>query len=464
MPVVVGIRFKDSGKTYFFDPSAVETLNQGDSVIVETVRGLELAKVARAPHSVAETEVVGELKPVIRRAEAADFERMRLLGARHDEVLDRCSEKIVEYSLPMRLVKAEYSFDGSRLTFYFTSEKRVDFRVLVRDLARTFKTRIELRQIGPRDEAKLLGGIGPCGRMLCCSTFLPDYARVSIKMAKDQDLPLNPTKISGVCGRLLCCLSYEHEQYLEIKTELPRRGAWVQTPDGPGEVVTVNVVRETVIVELAGSGVHEEFSPSQITEATQRVGTLARSHPEEGIAPFAVGSPRPEKREPPPRREPKHTGERRLLRNEIDDPDVLDALALLEEGIEERGAPPPESRRPAPARPEESHQRESRAEGPIERIQPPLILPDLSTDDLDAPPPRAIDTRRAPSIPPRRDLPPNRPDHMQRRPPHAHPHQAPAAPMQEPPNSAPSAGPPRENELPRMPRHRRKRHGGRGER
>ena len=144
----------------------------------------------------------------------------------------------------MALVKAEYSFDGSRLTFYFTSEKRVDFRVLVRDLARTFQTRIELRQVGPRDEAKLLGGIGPCGRLLCCSTFLPDYARVSIKMAKDQDLPLNPTKISGVCGRLLCCLSYEHEQYLEIKAELPQRGAWVQTPDGPGEVVTVNVVRE----------------------------------------------------------------------------------------------------------------------------------------------------------------------------------------------------------------------------
>ena len=331
----------------------------------------------------------------------------------------------------MRLVKAEYSFDGSRLTFYFTSEKRVDFRVLVRDLARTFKTRIELRQIGPRDEAKLLGGIGPCGRMLCCSTFLPDYARVSIKMAKDQDLPLNPTKISGVCGRLLCCLSYEHEQYLEIKAELPRRGAWVQTPDGPGEVVTVNVVRETVIVELAGSGVHEEFSPTQISEATQRVGTLARSRAEEGIAPFAGGPPRPEKREPPPRREPKHTGERRLLRNEIDDPDVLDALALLEEGIEERGAPPAEPRRPAPPRPEESatqggaRRRAGRRDG-----RSPLILPDLPIDDLDAPPQRPADTRRAPGIPPRRDPPPNRPDQAPRRQQHTHPHQPPAEPAQ----------------------------------
>lgn len=463
MPVVVGIRFKDSGKTYFFDPSAVETLIQGDSVIVETVRGLELAKVARAPHPVADTEVVGELKPVIRRAEAADFERMRLLSARHEEVLERCTEKIVEHSLPMRLVKAEYSFDGSRLTFYFTSEKRVDFRVLVRDLARTFKTRIELRQIGPRDEAKLLGGIGPCGRMLCCSTFLPDYARVSIKMAKDQDLPLNPTKISGVCGRLLCCLSYEHEQYLEIKAELPRRGAWVQTPDGPGEVVTVNVVRETVIVEL-GSGVHEEFTPTQITEATQRVGTLARSRAEEGIAPFAGGPPRPEKREPPPRREPKHTGERRLLRNEIDDPDVLDALALLEEGLEDRVAPPAEIRRPTPPRPEESRHREARVEGSDDRMNPPLILPDLPTDDLEAPSQRTADTRRAPGIPPRRDLPPNRPDQVQRRPQHTHPHQPPAAPSQEPPSGELPTGPARENEPPRIPRHRRKRHGGRGER
>ncbi|KPV49332.1 hypothetical protein SE17_33255, partial [Kouleothrix aurantiaca] len=213
MPIVVGIRFKDSGKTYFFDPRGLDLLTGGDHVIVETVRGLELAKIIHPPHEVSEAEIVGELKPVIRRAEDADFERMRLLSERHEEVLARCSEKVLEHNLPMRLVKAEYSFDGSRLTFYFTSEKRVDFRMLVRDLARTFKTRIELRQIGPRDEAKLLGGIGPCGRMLCCATFLPDYARVSIKMAKDQDLPLNPTKISGVCGRLLCCLSYEHDQY-----------------------------------------------------------------------------------------------------------------------------------------------------------------------------------------------------------------------------------------------------------
>jgi hypothetical protein len=281
-------------------------------------------------------------------------------------------------------------------------------------------------------------------------------------MAKDQDLPLNPTKISGVCGRLLCCLSYEHEQYLEIKAELPRRGAWVQTPDGPGEVVTVNVVRETVIVELAGSGVHEEFSPTQISEATQRVGTLARSRADEGIAPFAGGLARPEKREPPPRREPKHTGERRLLRNEIDDPDVLDALALLEEGFDERGAPPAESRRPAPPRPEEPRHKEARPEGLADAAdRAPLILPDLPIDDLDAPPQRPVDTRRAPGIPPRRDSPPNQPAQMPRRQQHTHPHHPPTEPPHAPPSGEPPAGPPRENELPHLPRHRRKRRGER---
>jgi len=352
MPVVVGIRFKDSGKTYFFDPNGYESLAQGDQVIVETVRGLELAKVAYAPHDVSEEAIVGELRPVIRRAEASDFERMRLLSARHGEVLARCAEKIAEHALPMRLVKAEYSFDGSRLTFYFTADKRIDFRALVRDLARTFRTRIELRQIGPRDEAKLLGGIGPCGRLLCCATFLPDYARVSIKMAKDQDLPLNPSKISGVCGRLLCCLSYEHEQYVQIKGELPRKGSWVQTPDGPGEVVSVNVVRETVTVELAGSGVQDQYQPAQLSEATRKVSDLARSRAEEGITPLAsLALPARERRDPAerPRRESKNSGERRLLRDTMDDPEVLDALALLEEGFEDRAAPPPEPRGEASA-------------------------------------------------------------------------------------------------------------------
>jgi cell fate regulator YaaT (PSP1 superfamily) len=418
MPVVVGIRFKDSGKTYFFDPNGVDPLASGDHVIVETVRGLELAKVAHTPREVPDSEVVGELKPVVRRAEAADFERMRLLSARHDEVLDRCAEKINEHALPMRLVKAEYSFDGSRLTFYFTAEKRVDFRMLVRDLARTFKTRIELRQIGPRDEAKLLGGIGPCGRLLCCATFLPDYARVSIKMAKDQDLPLNPTKISGVCGRLLCCLSYEHDQYVQIKAAMPKKGAWVQTPDGPGEVISVNVVRETVMVELHGSGLHEEFTPTQLGEATQRVGEVARSRVQQGVAPFAGDAPPPpnglrrERPAPPPRREPKHTGERRLLRDEVIDPDVLDALALLEEGLEERPAAPDRpaagERRPSEPPADRSASEPRRAQSGPPRRPPQAQAPQLFPPTL---PPRPRDPEEGSSAadspaepPPRQEL------------------------------------------------------------
>lgn len=320
MPTVVGIRFKDSGKTYYFDPTRVNELTQGQYVIVETARGLEMARVSELPHDVEESAIVGELKPVMRLATPEDEVRWKQLNSRQDELLRRCQEKINEHELPMGLVKAEYSFDGSRLTFYFTADKRVDFRNLVRDLARTFRTRIELRQIGPRDEAKLLGGIGPCGRILCCASFLPDYARVSIKMAKDQDLPLNPSKISGVCGRLLCCLAYEHEQYIEMKAELPRRGMWVQTPEGPGEVIVVNVLRGTVTVLLASTGVQEEFTPNAIQETTAEVAHQARTRNTEGVTPVA--------------RE-RNRGERRLLREEFESSDMLAALAALEDNPDE---------------------------------------------------------------------------------------------------------------------------------
>lgn len=404
MPTVVGIRFKDSGKTYFFDPRDMP-LAVGEQVIVETARGPELAKVAYGRSEVTESELVGELKPVLRRAEASDYERMRLLHQRHDEVLARCAEKIAQHALPMSLVKAEYSFDGSRLTFYFTAEKRVDFRMLVRDLARTFKSRIELRQIGPRDEAKLLGGIGPCGRLLCCATFLPDYARVSIKMAKDQDLPLNPAKISGVCGRLLCCLSYEHEQYLEVKAELPRRGDWVQTPDGPGEVTALNVIRETVLVAVAGNEMPTEYTSAQIQQATAAVGGVARARAAEGI------TPRPE---PRPRREPRDRGERRLLREEMEG-DALDALALLEDDDlappdvphgngEESGAPPParalrpegaENPSGQPRRPSDRPpQRFEQGQRPDTRPQPPRESLDQRLPPRSQPPQPAVPTPR----------------------------------------------------------------------
>jgi len=332
MPIVIGIRFKDSGKIYYFDPQELE-LRPGEHVVVETVRGLELARVAYERREVPESEVVGELKPVVRRAEETDHERLRQLQARHDEVLARCAEKVREHSLPMSLVKAEYSFDGSRLTFYFTAEKRVDFRMLVRDLARTFKSRIELRQIGPRDEAKLLGGIGPCGRVLCCASFLPDYARVSIKMAKDQDLPLNPSKISGVCGRLLCCLSYEHEQYVAMRAELPRKGTWVQTPDGPGEVIGQHILKQQLIVQLASSGMHETYDLDKLEIATAQVAALARARNVEGITPAA-----------PRRHEPRDRGERRKLRDELESYDQPDDLELHDDDE----APPALSAEPTP--------------------------------------------------------------------------------------------------------------------
>jgi cell fate regulator YaaT (PSP1 superfamily) len=411
MPIVIGVRFKDSGKTYFFDPRDLP-LRTGDPVIVETVRGLELARVAYEPREVSESEIVGELKQVIRRAEPTDLERLRLLQQRHDEVLAKCREKVHEHDLPMSLVKAEYSFDGSRLTFYFTAEKRVDFRLLVRDLARTFKSRIELRQIGPRDEAKLIGGIGPCGRVLCCASFLPDYARVSIKMAKDQDLPLNPAKISGVCGRLLCCLAYEHDQYVDMRAQLPRKGTWVQTPDGPGEVIGQHVLKQQLIVQLAGSGMIETYDMPSIVVATADVAATARARNAEGITPAA--RPRPPERD---------RGERRMLRDEIDQYGVLEELSQLEDD-------PP--MRPAEQRPRRASQ--SLAPKPNSGEKP--------SGDKSTPPNRPANRER-PAEPPRRASQPLRPP-------------ANAAPRPEtPPPSAPSEPSAERTDAPQRRRRRR---------
>ncbi|BDG61985.1 PSP1 domain-containing protein [Caldinitratiruptor microaerophilus] len=209
---VVGVRFRRAGKIYYFDPGDLP-LRRGMHVIVETSRGMEYGEVALPPRFVEEDEVVGELKPIVRVATPEDDRRMEENRRRQEEAFRICLEKIDAHGLPMNLVDAEYTFDGSKLVFSFTAEGRVDFRQLVRDLAAVFRTRIELRQIGVRDEAKLLGGIGPCGRVLCCSSFLSDFAPVSIRMAKDQNLSLNPTKISGLCGRLMCCLRYEQGHY-----------------------------------------------------------------------------------------------------------------------------------------------------------------------------------------------------------------------------------------------------------
>ncbi|MDP2727931.1 MAG: stage 0 sporulation family protein [Dehalococcoidia bacterium] len=249
MPEISGVRFKQAAKVYFFDPAGLE-LEVNDKVVVETSRGLEIGRVVVAPKQVAENQVTEPLKPIVRKAEEEDLRRLENWQAKEEEALHTCQAKVVQRNLPMKVLSAEYNYDGSRLTFLFSSESRVDFRDLLRELASTFRTRIELKQVGVRDTAKMIGGMGRCGRHLCCSAFLCDFSTVTMKMAKEQNLPLNPMKISGLCGRLLCCLSYENEQYAEMKRNLPKVGEKVTTSSGPGKVASTNVLKETVYVEL----------------------------------------------------------------------------------------------------------------------------------------------------------------------------------------------------------------------
>jgi len=262
MPNIVGVRFKRAGKVYYFDPAAID-IKVYDYVVVQTARGVELGQVTIAPKQVLSSEVTTELKQIMRKASEEDVKRAQDFSAKESSALTECTKLVTKLNLPMKLVSAEYNIDGSRLTFYFTAEERVDFRELVRELTAFFKTRIELRQIGPRDQAKLVGGLGRCGRGLCCCNFLTEFTPVSIKMAKEQDLPLDPMKISGVCGRLQCCLSYENTQYREAKSHLPRRGQSVNTPAGVGVVIGGNALKETVLVEME-SKAEAEYPLSQI--------------------------------------------------------------------------------------------------------------------------------------------------------------------------------------------------------
>src|SRR5437660_5255366 len=246
---IVGIRFRPAGRIYYFDPQE-QSFTTGQYVIVETVRGTEAGRVVIASKKIAEGDLSDPLKPVLRLATEDELRTMLSFKSKEKEALMRCHERIQQHQLSMKLVEAEYTFDGSRLTFYFTADERVDFRALVRDLAATFRTRIELRQIGARDQAKIQGGVGICGKTLCCSSWITDFGVVSSKMAKEQDLPLNPAKISGVCGRLLCCLSYENENYVQAKQTMPQVGTFLDTPSGTGRVVSINVPKESVEVML----------------------------------------------------------------------------------------------------------------------------------------------------------------------------------------------------------------------
>lgn len=261
MTEVIGVRFKDVGKIYYFDPNSVP-LKTGDYVIVETARGVECGQVAMANKQLEDTEILFPLKKMIRKATEKDLECLKQNKEKEKKAFKICEEKILQHNLDMKLVDVEYTLDNNKILFYFTADGRVDFRALVKDLASVFRTRIELRQIGVRDEAKMLGGIGVCGRPFCCSSFLGEFQPVSIKMAKEQGLSLSPVKISGTCGRLMCCLKYEQDAYSDLLRKTPKVGAIVNTPDGKGTVVEQNLITGVLKVSLDKS---ENAAPSTYT-------------------------------------------------------------------------------------------------------------------------------------------------------------------------------------------------------
>lgn len=265
MKEIIGVRFKKLGKVYFFDPNNLN-IEKGQKLIVETARGLELGEVVISKRKIVEDKLNASLKKVIRIATKRDEKTFEENEHKANEAFKMCEQKILEHGLDMKLVDVEYTFDNSKLLFYFTAEGRIDFRDLVKELASIYKTRIELRQIGVRDEVKMLGGYGMCGRELCCCNHLSDLNPVSIKMAKEQGLSLNPTKISGVCGRLICCLKHEQNVYEEHLSRLPNIGAIVKTPEGQGTVDNVEVLKETVTVKLEkeGSIIRKTFNNSEI--------------------------------------------------------------------------------------------------------------------------------------------------------------------------------------------------------
>ncbi len=246
---IIGVRFKSVGKVYYFDPDGKQ-ITEGTKVIVETARGIECGEVALSNREIPKNTVVHPLKKVIRIANEKDIATIKSLKEKEAHAFSLCEQKITEHKLHMKLVEVEYTFDGQKILFYFTADGRVDFRDLVKDLASVFRTRIELRQIGVRDEAKMLGGLGVCGKPFCCSTFLGEFQPVSIKMAKEQGLSLNPTKISGTCGRLMCCLKYEQDVYEELLRITPKVGAYIQTEEGKGTVIESNIITGVLKVRM----------------------------------------------------------------------------------------------------------------------------------------------------------------------------------------------------------------------
>ncbi|HLZ70141.1 MAG TPA: stage 0 sporulation family protein [Dehalococcoidia bacterium] len=254
---VVGVRFQEAGKIYYFEPGGYPDLTAGESVVVETSRGIELGRVVIPPGQVLNTELTEPLKPILRPGTPEDIDRADRLKVQAREATQLARGRAAALGLPMKVVAAQYTLDGSRLTVFFTAEDRVDFRELVRDLAQHVHVQVQLRQVGPRDQAKLIGGYGRCGRRLCCTSWLTAFPTISIKMAKEQNLPLNPSKISGQCGRLLCCLSYENDIYKQLRTELPKPESWLSTPSGNARVMAVNAIKQIVVLQMENAQIIE---------------------------------------------------------------------------------------------------------------------------------------------------------------------------------------------------------------
>lgn len=263
MPMCVGVAFKRVAKSYWFDPGGFH-LRENDRVIVETTRGMELGLVKIGPREVAESEIQAPLKHILRLAGDADFQQERRNREKARNAIALCQERVRSLQLPMKLLQAEYSFDASQVTIYFSAENRVDFRELVRDVAAQLRCKVQLHQVGARDQAKLIGGVGPCGLTLCCATFLTEFAPISMKMAKDQSLFLNPVKFSGVCGKLMCCLRYEHETYVDAKKRLPQIGEIVMSPSGQGKVLDLNLLKETALIQLMESKAEVEYPATEL--------------------------------------------------------------------------------------------------------------------------------------------------------------------------------------------------------
>ena len=292
MATVIGVRFKKAGKVYYFDPCEVWP-RPGDSVVVETARGVEFGEVVTGAREVADEQIVAPLKKVVRIATEEDIRRAEHNEQREAEAFRICQEKVAKHKLEMKLVSVEYTFDNSKIIFYFTANGRVDFRELVKDLASVFKMRIELRQIGVRDEAKMLGGLGSCGRPICCGTFLGDFQPVSIKMAKEQNLSLNPTKISGLCGRFMCCLKYEQDYYSQTLKKLPKVGKDIVTPDGVGVLAEINAIRERVKVRIK---IDDDFDVREYA-----IDEVRKPGPDDSAA--VREAPKPKQRRPEPEAE-----------------------------------------------------------------------------------------------------------------------------------------------------------------